>query len=396
MSVPDHELPDESAEERAFRLRARAWLQQAGLVRSAAASSSAEDEPGSALFVQARAFQSDLGAAGFAGLTWPIAYGGQELSDRHTMIFQQESAHYVLPNERLNVGLGMCGPTILAHGSEELKQRYIRPLLAGREIWCQLFSEPEAGSDLAAVRTRARRAPGGGWRVDGHKIWTSYGRFADYGLALVRTDPDAPKHAGLTMMVVDMKAPGVRFSQIRQMTGQSRFDEVFLEAVTVPDGSVVAGVGDGWRCALTTLSGERLAVAGNTALRGGDVSQLVAAATAAGLTARETIRHELADLWLEQATVFVMRDRIRQAVARGGQPGPEGALAKVISGRLVRHAAELGAELGTAASVGWMPADDEQADWAMRLTAVPGLAIGGGTTEIVKNIIGERILGLPR
>ena len=251
-----------------FRRRVRDWLADhaVALLAREGGHVEADDEHDADSVAAAKEFQSKLYAAGLAGLTWPAEVGGQDLDARYEVVFKQEAADYVLPTALFNVGIGMCGPTIIAHGTVEQRTRWLAPILRGEHVWCQLFSEPDAGSDLAAVRSRAVRAEGG-WLVNGQKIWTSHGRFADFGLALLRSDPDRPKHHGLMMAVIDMAAPGVQVRPLRQMTGMSKFDQVYLDDVFVPDDQVIGDPYEGWRVARTTLSNERLAVGGNTARR---------------------------------------------------------------------------------------------------------------------------------
>jgi alkylation response protein AidB-like acyl-CoA dehydrogenase len=217
-----------------FRRRVRDWLAEhaVALLAQDGAVPNVDDGHDADSVAAAKEFQGKLHAAGLAGLTWPAEAGGQGLDARYEIVFQQEAADYALPTSLFNIGTGMCGPTIIAHGTSEQRDRWLAPILRGEQVWCQLFSEPDAGSDLAAVRSRAARADGG-WLVNGQKIWTSHGRFADFGLALLRSDPQRPKHHGLMMAVIDMKATGVEVRPLRQMTGLSKFDQVYLDNVFV-------------------------------------------------------------------------------------------------------------------------------------------------------------------
>ena len=380
-----------------FRLTVREWLAVHAARRTSelGAASGVDDEWDAEAVLQAQRFQRDLHQAGLAGLSWPAEAGGGGLDPRYEIIFQQESAAFVLPNALFNVGLGMCGPTIIAHGTPSQRQRWLTPILSGDNIWCQLFSEPDAGSDLAAVRSKAVRAEHG-WMVNGQKIWTSHGRFSDFGLALLRSDPARAKHQGLMVAVIDMHAPGVRIRPVRQMTGLSKFDQVFLDDVFVPEEHVLGDPFGGWRVARTTLSNERVAVGGNTALRGGTIAQVLAEAETVGRLDEPVLRQHLARAWTSEAVIMLMKERTRRARLDGRTPGPEGALIKLASSSLVRLTSSLGLDAGGDASLAWDQGDDHGDAWSRRVLAAPGLAIGGGTDEIVSITVAERVLGLPR
>jgi alkylation response protein AidB-like acyl-CoA dehydrogenase len=338
-----------------------------------------------------REFQRALWEAGYAGISWPVEVGGQGLDQAFDAVYRQEVAEYELPTFMFNVGLGMCGPTILAHGTPEQRRRFLPPLLRGDELWAQLFSEPGAGSDLAAVTTRAARVEGE-WRLTGQKVWTSSGRFADFGLALVRTDRTKSKHQGITMFIVDMRAPGIEVRPLRQMTGHAKFDEVFMDDVPVPDESLVGAVDAGWTCARTTLTAERGAVGRNTAQRGGSFVMLLEAARKCGKSSDPHMRQCLTEIYTAERISAWLAARGRDAGV--GRSQPAGTVAKLHSSSLIRAASRLGAEINGLAAVAWDDGGDDQ--WALRLCAAPGLSIGGGTDEIIKNSVGERILGLPR
>jgi alkylation response protein AidB-like acyl-CoA dehydrogenase len=388
-------MPDGDYEE--FRRRVRDWLTEHAvtLLATDGARAGTDDGHDADSVAGAKEFQGRLHAAGLAGLTWPTEAGGQGLDARYEVVFQQEAADYALPTSLFNIGTGMCGPTIIAHGTDEQRARWLAPILSGEQVWCQLFSEPDAGSDLAAVRSRAARGDGG-WLVNGQKIWTSHGRFADFGLALLRSDPQRPKHQGLMMAVIDMTAPGVEVRPLRQMTGLSKFDQVYLDNVLVPDEHVIGDPYEGWQVARTTLSNERLAVGGNTALRGGSIAQVIADAAAYGRLGEPVLRQRIADLWSEEAVIMLMRERMRRAVLDGQAPGHQGALTKLASSRFVRQVSALGLSVSGPASVAWDSQGSSADEWALRLCSAPGLAVGGGTDEIVTTVVAERVLGLPR
>jgi acyl-CoA dehydrogenase len=245
---------DDTREEAAFRAECRAWLAAAAPAHEGAGDGAlGADE----VVAAARAWQAAKYDAGWACLTWPVAYGGRGAPAMHRVIFGQEEARFRVPPDLFLVGTGLAGPTLMVHADDSQKRRFLPKLARGDEIWCQLFSEPAAGSDLAAVRTTAAR-DGDGWVVSGQKIWTTGAHFADWAILLARTDLDAPKHAGLTYFVLDMHAPGIEVRPIREMTGQAEFNEVFLTDVRVPDANRVSACGNGWTVALTTLMNERV------------------------------------------------------------------------------------------------------------------------------------------
>ena len=268
-------LPDETPEEADFRLEVRKWLAGAGLAPAAIGGLvSPWADHAEAAVVDARAFQRSLYDAGYAGLSWPQRYGGGGRTPRHDYIFDQEAGRYELPTGVFSIGLGMCGPTLLAHGTEEQKARYVRPMLQGEEIWSQIFSEPGAGSDLAGLRTRAVR-DGDAWTLNGQKVWTSGALISQYGLVLARSDPKRARHAGLTMFIADLAAPGVTIRPLRQMTGHAKFAEVFFDDVRIADDHRVGEENDGWRCAITTLMNERFSVGGLKYAQRGGSAQLI-------------------------------------------------------------------------------------------------------------------------
>ncbi|HEY3981633.1 MAG TPA: acyl-CoA dehydrogenase family protein, partial [Streptosporangiaceae bacterium] len=257
-------MSDQSAED--FRGRARDWLEANAPRRGP--DGMEEDARGQATIADQQAFQAKLYEAGFAGITWPVEYGGQGLTNAEQIAFSSEARNYSLPTGAFVIGLGMPGPTILELGTEAQKQRYLPPMLRGEEIWCQLFSEPGAGSDVASLQTRAVR-DGDGWVLDGQKVWTTLAHLSDFGAVLARTNPDVPKHQGLTMFVVDMHAPGVEVRPLRDMTGRAPFNEVFFEGVRLDGDSVIGQVDAGWRAAVTMLGHERVSI-GTTVARRSD------------------------------------------------------------------------------------------------------------------------------
>ncbi|MBW6434983.1 acyl-CoA dehydrogenase family protein [Actinoplanes hulinensis] len=341
---------------------------------------------------QARAWQATLYDAGFVGVTWPVEAGGRGGTPMQQAIVDQETARRGLPPLINLIGIGMCGPTVIVHGSDSQRQRYLKRLLRADDLWCQLFSEPSAGSDLAALRTRAVR-DGDGWRVSGQKVWTTLAHLADFGILLTRTDPDVPKHRGLTMFVVDMKAPGVTVRPLRQMNGDSHFNEVFFDDVRIPDDERLGDVGDGWRVALTTLMSERLSLGGGgTSI--GPKPEAVARHVAAHIGALPEDRQVLARQELGRGYVAALGARYtgyRQLskLSRGELPGPEASAGKLSGTRSARDLTDLAVRvLGPDAVTG-------DAEWQDMQAMLPGMAIAGGSDQVLRNIIGERVLGLP-
>jgi alkylation response protein AidB-like acyl-CoA dehydrogenase len=351
---------------------------------------------------------SFLGAqfdAGLARMDYPVGHGGLDAPPKLQEIVDEalEAAGRRYPWTRNPMGIGMCGPTIVARGTEEQRARFLRPIFTAEELWCQLFSEPGAGSDVAGLATRAER-DGDEWVVNGSKIWTSMAHLATWGLLLARTDPDAPKHKGLTAFVVDMKQPSVDVRPIRSMAGASGFNEVFFTNARVPDARRVGDVGDGWRVANATLMNERVSIGSEVAPRGsGPIAGALAAWRACGHKSSAR-RDELVRLWID-AEVLRLGSLRAQAIRQKGVPGPEGSVLKLLSGRVGQGVAELVVDLMGASALLCAPYSDGHADGeseadgrdpVLAFLSSPASTIAGGTTEIQKNIIGERVLGLPR
>ncbi|MGB3438363.1 MAG: acyl-CoA dehydrogenase family protein [Actinophytocola sp.] len=377
---------DDTQEEAAWRAEVREFLERH------------REELGSRNDDVARARQATLYDAGFVGVTWPVEAGGRGGTPMQQAIIDQEMARLGLPGLINLIGIGMCGPTVIMHGSDDQKQRYLKRLLRADDLWCQLFSEPAAGSDLAGLRTRAVLGEDGNWRVDGQKVWTTLAHLSDYGILLTRTDPDVPKHRGLTMFVVDMRAPGVTVRPLRQMSGGADFNEVFFDDVVIPDAERLGDVGDGWRVALTTLMSERLSLGGGgTGI--GARAETVARHVAEHLDGLSPDRQVLARQELGRAYVAVLGARYtgyRQLskLSRGELPGPEASAGKLSGTRSARDLADLAVRvLGDDARVA--TSRDGSDTWQTLQAGLPGMAIAGGTDQVLRNIIGERVLGLP-
>ncbi len=389
---------NDTPEEAAFRAEARAFLQANAEPRSTAKPVNFRRHIGPEQLQAAKAWQAKKEAAGFAALTWPKEWGGRELSPMMQVIYHQEEANYAVPNGVFEIGLGMCIPTMMAYARPEQLKRFVLPAVRGEEIWCQLFSEPAGGSDLAALRTRAER-DGDDWVINGQKIWTSGGHFADWGILVARTDPNVPKHQGLTFFYLDMKTPGVEARQIHQMSGSRHFNEVFFTDVRIPDSQRLGAVGQGWRVSLTTLMNERMAV-GGVAYRP-DMDDLIALArdlTVNGHPAirDSAVREKIADWWVRAQGLKLTQFRTLTAMSKGKDPGPENSIGKLVKASMTQDMASYGMDLMDAAGA-VMDRDlaPQYAIFQDTLLASPGGRIAGGSDEIMRNIIAERVLGMP-
>jgi alkylation response protein AidB-like acyl-CoA dehydrogenase len=343
--------------------------------------------------------------AGLARMDYPIGLGGLDAEPALQEIVDEalQAAGRRYPWIRNAMGIGMCGPTIVARGTREQQERFLRPIFTADEIWCQLFSEPGAGSDVAGLSTSAVR-DGDQWIINGSKVWTSQAHKASYGLLLARTDPDAPKHKGLTAFIVDMHEPGVEVRGIRSMAGGSGFNEVFFTDSVVPDSMRIGEVGEGWRVANATLMNERVSIGSEVAPRGaGPIARAVETWAEYG-DGNAVQRDRLMRLWVD-AEVLRLGSLRAQAKREKGVPGPEGSILKLLQGRLLTDVAELVVDMmgprGTLLSGPYTreQVDEREAgssDPVLAFVGVPAATIAGGTTQIQMNIIGERVLGLPR
>jgi alkylation response protein AidB-like acyl-CoA dehydrogenase len=371
-----------TSEEQAFRDQVRAWL--------------GENHPGvepegeEAKFEFRRAWQRKLHQAGWAGISWPKEYGGRGATLIEQAIFSEEMARAKAPSPANVLGLVMGGPVVIAHGTEQQKERFLEPILSAEEIWCQGFSEPESGSDLASLKTRAVREDGG-WRVTGQKVWTTYAHEAKWCMLLARSDADAPKHKGLTYFICDMDQEEIDVRPLRQITGEAEFNEIFLEGAYVPDENLVGGEGNGWNVAITTLMHERagLGAASAIAVRR-ELDELIAVINERQLAGDPVIRQRIADLKIGVEALRLGALRALTQQMKVGIPGPEGSLSKWEWATVNQGLTELAVDvLGPEA----MRPDSE---WAYRFLRSRANSIEGGTTEVMKNIIAERVLGLPR
>jgi len=387
------DTPDEAA----FRAEAQSFLAAHAALKTPATRRYRSRALEPADILASKAWQAKKAAAGFAGLHWPSQYGGRDGAQMQAIIFAQEEDRYETPPSVFNQGVGMAVPTVMTCGRPDQIERFARPALYGEEIWCQLFSEPAAGSDLAGLRTRARR-DGDGWSISGQKIWTSNAHFAQWGMLLARSDPEAPKHKGLTAFILDMSLPGVEVRRIRQMSGTANFCEVFLDDVRVPDSFRLGAEGDGWKVALTMLSNERFVVG---QAEGPDVEDILAIARVLELDGRPAIedpavREKIAAWWVQAQGLRFTRLRTQTALSRGQTPGPEASIAKLVSATKLQQIACYAIDLLDQAGAVMEPDTAPFDAWFQEaLLYAPGKRIAGGADEILRNIIAERVLGLP-
>ncbi|MBI1736925.1 MAG: acyl-CoA dehydrogenase [Candidatus Rokubacteria bacterium] len=390
-------------EQEALRTQVRAWLKDnmpREWTRRVMASS---DVPRPEAYEFLREWQRKMYDAGWVGLTWPKAYGGRGLTFMEEMIVQQEMALAKAPPILNILGVGMAGPTIIAYGTDEQKQRYVSKILSCEEIWCQGYSEPNAGSDLASLQTRAVK-DGDHWVVNGQKVWTSLAHRADYMMLLARTDPDAPRHKGITYFLLDLHAPGVTVKPLRQITGDAEFNEVFFDNVRVPASRVLGGVNNGWAVGMTTLMYERLALGFGLQVRLRiALDGLVELArkmekNGRALTKDAVMRQKIAQLWIDTEALRYTGARGITKLLRGEMPGPEASAGKMGWVDTHQRIQELAMEIqGPYAQLtrgsDWA---QEGGVWQYTFLRSRANSIEGGTTEIQKNIIGERVLGLPK
>jgi alkylation response protein AidB-like acyl-CoA dehydrogenase len=371
-----------SPSEQAFRDELRAWL--------GANHPGPEPEGDVAGFEFRRAWQRALHDAGWAGVSWPKEYGGRGATLVEQAIYNEELARAQAPSTANVLGLSMGGPTLIAHGTEEQKRRYLEPILSADEIWCQGFSEPEAGSDLASLKTRAVR-DGDEWVVTGQKVWTTLAHHARWCMLVARTDPDAPRHQGLTYFLMDMEQDAVQVRPLRQITGEAEFNELFIEEARIPHENILGGEGNGWAVAITTLMHERATLAFGLQIRVKiTLAELLDDARRSGAAADPVIRDRLAQLYIESEVLRLNALRGLSAIMRTGVPGPEGSLGKWQWAEVNQALTELAVELRGPRAV----LDDDR--WTYRFLRARANSIEGGTTEILKNIVAERVLGLPR
>jgi alkylation response protein AidB-like acyl-CoA dehydrogenase len=386
----------DTKEEAEFRSEARTFLEQYATRDDIRPPQGPES--GRAFLARAKRWQKIKYDHGWACLHWPQAYGGRGATPIQRVIWAEEEGKYNVPTQPFAIGQGMCGPTMMAYATEAQNRDRLPPMASGEEIWCQLFSEPAGGSDLANLQTRAERN-GDDWVINGQKIWTSGAHYADWGILVTRSDPTVPKHQGLTFFFLNMRTPGIEIKPIKQISGRSNFNEVYFTDVRIPDAQRLGEVGDGWKVSITTLMNERLAVGD---ANGADVAELIALARQLEIDGEPAIQHaavrtKIADWYCQWAGLKYTKARVISALSRGETPGPENSITKIVSASKLQDIGAFGLDLmemgGIMTDPQHMPFDGlfyEAYMWA------PGIRVAGGTDEILRNIIAERVLGLPQ
>ena len=381
----------DTQEEAAFRQEAADWLK--------ANAPSKQDLEGMDEIEAAKFWQKKKYDAGWACITWNKEFGGRGATAIQSVIWNQEESKYDVPQGVFQIGQGMAAPTLMTWGQPEHHERYLPKLASGEEIWCQLFSEPAGGSDLAALRTKAEKE-GDDWIINGQKIWTSGAHYSDYGILVVRTDPTVAKHKGLSYFFLDMKSPGVEIKPIKQLTGGAGFNEVYFTDVRIPDSQRLGEVGQGWQVALTTLMNERAAIGGGGGGVNVDLAYKIASEVMIdGKTATQdsAVRAKLANWYVQESGLKFTGYRSMTALSKGTTPGPENSIGKLVGAPKNQEMASFCMDLMEMNGAIW---DEELSKEAglvqMSYMGSPGLRIAGGTDEIMANIIAERVLGLPQ
>jgi acyl-CoA dehydrogenase len=381
----------DTQEEAAFRQEAADWLK--------ANAPSKQDLEGMDEIEAAKFWQKKKYDAGWACITWNKEFGGRGATAIQSVIWNQEESKYDVPQGVFQIGQGMAAPTLMTWGQPEHHERYLPKLASGEEIWCQLFSEPAGGSDLAALRTKAEKE-GDDWIINGQKIWTSGAHYSDYGILVVRTDPNVAKHKGLSYFFLDMKSPGVEIKPIKQLTGGAGFNEVYFTDVRIPDSQRLGEVGQGWQVALTTLMNERAAIGGGGGGVNVDLAYKIASEVMIdGKTATQdsAVRAKLANWYVQESGLKFTGYRSMTALSKGTTPGPENSIGKLVGAPKNQEMASFCMDLMEMNGAIW---DEELSKEAglvqMSYMGSPGLRIAGGTDEIMANIIAERVLGLPQ
>jgi alkylation response protein AidB-like acyl-CoA dehydrogenase len=408
------EAPDRTAEH--LREQTLAWLQDNLPPGWMEAVDAGDDEKVAALRreLDYSEWCVRLGEAGYATPTWPKEYGaGRSLTPGQAKVVNEVIGHYRVPRPFNIIGIGMGGPTVITWGSEEHKQRLLRPLATNQEIWCQMFSEPGAGSDVAGLSTRAVR-DGDEWVVNGQKVWTSLAHLAKWGMLLARTNPDVPKHKGMTYFVVDMQAPGVTVRPLRQITGEAEFNEVFFDDVRIPDSMRLGPEGDGWRVAVTTLMNERVSLSGAGSVSGDTIggSPIARLIDRHRGTTDAEVRQRLAQAYIEGRLIRLNNERAAAKRKSGAEAGPEGSITKLMSAEFNQRVQKLAVDLEGIGGIAWeggetrhqhdrgsptwLAEGDDLGTIARGFLRAQANTIEGGTSDIMRNILGERVLGLPK
>ena len=388
----------DSPQEAEFRAEVRKFLDAHARLRTRSTESAyAEAKTDADRVAIAKRWQALLAEHGWACIAWPKAFGGRDATPIESVIWNQEVSRYVTPDGLFIIGQGMCAPTLMAYGNDAHKAEHLPKIASGEEVWCQLFSEPVAGSDLAGIKTRAVR-DGDKWIINGQKVWTSGAHYSDFGLLITRTDPSQPKHKGLTMFFLDMKTPGVEVRPIKQINGNQDFNEVYFTDVVIPDSQRLGGEGDGWKVALVTLMNERLAVGGGLSNSVMDVFKASQTQEYGDELAIEdhAVRDRLADWYCRESGLKFTSYRMITALSRGQDPGPEASISKVVVAANNNQSANFALDMQ---DYGGILDDDALSGFGnqfqRQFLRSPANRIEGGSDEILRNIIAERVLGMP-
>ena len=387
----------DTPQEAEFRAKCRAWLEDNAELKTKKTNSIKNMNVGNKSLLEAASeWQKKKYDSGWAMIHWPKEFGGIGATPIERIIWAQEESKFNVPKGIYEIGLGMAGPVLMEYATEEQKERYLPPMAEGKEIWCQLFSEPSAGSDVAGLRSKAVQ-DGENWIVNGQKVWTSGAHFSDYGILVVRHDPSLAKHKGLTFFFVDMKSPGIEVKPIKQLTGGSSFNEVYFNDVVIPDSQRLGEIGDGWKVAITTLMNERLAVGDADGVDANEAFELAKKHDKDGeqLIDNNAVRESIADWYCEASGLKNTKLRTMSALSRGDTPGPEASITKIVSANKLQAIGNFGMDSSDMSGM-LMEEESDFIKFQMAWMGAAGLRIAGGTDEILKNIIAERVLGLPQ
>jgi alkylation response protein AidB-like acyl-CoA dehydrogenase len=387
----------DTPQEAEFRTKCRSWLEANAQLKTKKTNSVKNMNVGNKSLLEAASeWQKKKYDAGWAMIHWPKEFGGIGATPIERIIWAQEESKFNVPKGVYEIGLGMAGPVMMEYATDEQKERYLPPMAEGKEIWCQLFSEPSAGSDVAGLRSKAVQ-DGENWIVNGQKVWTSGAHFSDYGILVVRHDPGLEKHKGLTFFFVDMKSPGIDVKPIKQLTGGSSFNEVYFNDVVIPDSQRLGEIGDGWKVAITTLMNERLAVGDADGVDANEAFELAKKHDKDGeqLIDNNAVRESIADWYCEASGLKNTKLRTMSALSRGDTPGPEASITKIVSANKLQAIGNFGMDASDMSGM-LMEEDSDFVKFQMAWMGAAGLRIAGGTDEILKNIIAERVLGLPQ
>lgn len=396
---------DDTPQEAAFRAEAKAWLDANAKLKShpnETWASLLKDKSRDNIVRLSKEFQIKKHADGWACLHWPKEYGGRGATTMERVIYGQEEAKYIMPRGVFDIGQGMAGPILMKYASDEQKERYLPPMANGEEIWCQLFSETSAGSDIAGLRMTAKRdgdAEDADWILNGEKIWTSGAHYCDYGIVVGRSDPDVAKHKGLTFFFVDLKSAGIDILPIKQITGASHFNTVVFDNVRIPDAQRLGDIGEGWKVVMATLMNERVSVGDAP---GPDFEQIFSLARKVEINDKpaienDSVRSQLAKWYCQTSGLKFTKMRSLSALSRGTTPGPENSITKLVGAKKSQEIATFGSDIMDMAGI----VRDEslveaEASFQKSYLQSPAMRIAGGTDEILRNIIAERVLGLPQ